>query len=122
MPIRIAIPEASAIRRLAASLATSAAAKTPSSGGGLDLNQNVRNYFFYFPWTGKPVVTGERMPTLEEATVGQYFSAFDWEGRRSGPPPDAPPPAGISAAQPAKATGSPQEKGFDRFFSNFFQD
>jgi hypothetical protein len=78
MPARIHLPEAAKLRRLAASLATSLSATTYSHESD-DMTLSVGHFFQAFPWTGKRVAVPRGLPTVESATVGQYFVQFPWD-------------------------------------------
>ncbi len=80
---KFSLPESGAIRRLAASLST--ASKVAKVGSQrFDLSMPTRQFFRQFPWTGKFAgVTG--ILSMNDATVGQYFEQFNWEGHPQSP-------------------------------------
>lgn len=78
MAIRLNIPEANTLRRLAASLATSLSSSAIFKGT-LDESLSAGLFFRSFPWTGQLRKAGA-LPEVNSSTVGQYFKAFNWEG------------------------------------------
>ena len=108
MSIRVNIPEADALRRLAASLAT-ALSSTGRFEGRIDFDLSAGVFFRRFPWTGvfyKP----ELLPEFDSSTTGQYFAAFNWEGHPVQPDPLITPlPAKGGPASPGPANALPGE-------------
>jgi hypothetical protein len=83
--------------------------------GVRNMNQTVRGYFRYFPWSGKAVASAGFLPDRDIATVGQYFRAFDWEGLRRF---DSPAVAG----DPVPAAAAPPRSDFTGFFDSILGD
>jgi hypothetical protein len=80
MPLKIAIPEAESIRRLAAALVTAKSHGTVRDAGELDFSQTVRYYFRRIPWSGRRAVQVGLALDMSLVTVGQYFMSMDWDG------------------------------------------
>lgn len=77
MALTLAIPEAAALRRLAASL--SSALATGGAPDGLNLDLSASHFFRAVPWSGQRRQVRRKAEPLE-ATTGQYFADFNWDG------------------------------------------
>lgn len=112
MPHTIKIPEAAAIRRLAASLRSSLSQlAAPEATLTLDLSAGI--FLRCMPWTGRKLRRRGLPPTLDSSTVGQFLQAFDWEGVQGQLAPGTklsatPLPLGAGQAGAARSAATPQ--------------
>lgn len=110
----IAIPEAETLRRLAAALATSLA-RSAKFEGRIDVDMSTGVFFRGFPWTGEIVRAGA-MPDFAASTAGQYFMAFNWDGKPVVGDAD------VRIAAIRSPSGAPAPQAIESYFDALFDD
>lgn len=110
----ISIPEAETLRRIAAALATSLS-RSARFEGRIDVGMSAGLFFRGFPWTGE-IACETALPDFAASTAGQYFLAFNWEGK---PVVQA---SAAHAAAPPPAAPLPPPPALDSLFDAIFDE